>query len=77
MRLLEYFFQWQKADKRPARTDAEAQRELDYIRGLDRGIEIGLKFSTHVDRMALDMARAEGIEEILKRFNESGYKTNN
>lgn len=67
MRLLEYFSQFRKVDK-----SKEYIQEYEYMRGFQSGFEIGLKMSSQIDRMALDMARTEGIEEILKRFNESG-----
>lgn len=74
MKLLEFFFQWQKANKRVEPHTEEYYAESEYMRGLDRGIEIGLRMASQVDRMALDMARTDGIEEILKRFNENARK---
>jgi len=71
MKLLEYFLQWRKADKKE-QVSEEYYAESEYMRGFQSGFETGLKMSTQVDRMALDMARTDGIDEILKRFNEPG-----
>lgn len=70
MKLLEYFLRWRKGGNQ--REEEEFFQEAEYIRGFERGLEVGLKMSSQVDRMALEMAKTEGIEEILKRFNESG-----
>lgn len=75
MKLLEFFLQWRKAGNQ--REEDAFFQEAEYVRGFERGLEIGLKMASQVDRMALDMAKTEGIEEILKRFNESGLKTDN
>ena len=74
MRLLEFFSRFRKADNQ--KEEEYFFQESEYIRGFERGFEIGLKMSSQVDRMALEMARSEGIEEILNRFNENGRKTN-
>lgn len=73
MKLLEYFLQFRKDKKQ---VSEEYYAESEYIRGFQSGFEVGLKMSSQVDKMALDMARTEGIDEILKRFNEHGTKTN-
>lgn len=74
MRLLEFFLQWRKAANQ--REEDEFFQEAEYVRGFERGLEIGLKMASQVDKMALDMAKTEGIEEVLNRFRESGNKTN-
>jgi len=74
MRLLEFFLRSKKDDNKPSE---ELYSESEYIRGFESGFEVGLRMASQVDKMALDMARTDGIEEILKRFNENGAKKNN
>ena len=68
MKLLEYFSQWRKASPK---------EETSYMLGFQSGFEAGLHMASHIDRMALDMARSEGIDDIIKRFSERGHDTNN
>jgi len=72
MKLLEFFSQWRNTTHKET-----PKEEVSYMLGFQSGFEAGLHMATHVDRMALDMAKSEGIDDVIKRFSERGNNTNN